>query len=215
LFALDAISASAAHAANAASASLYDFGADQQAGSLAPMGPNDGDEGEASDAPEYGYNPTVDAATFSLGFLAIAFSATKFRSVDLDAAVFARIGVILCFIPVAQAAVRILRDTLRECFKIPLDLELNKPKNRRPPLILGIAENILLPWLLYDSREAAITVIGAWIGIKALGNWSEWQTGEPKDDPHRGRRVMYIFLLCNASQIFFAFVAAGAMRCFK
>ena len=146
----------------------------------------------------------------------------RWIGVSFDCAAFARALVILAAIPVSQFFVRELREFLQGYFELRGDPELEKAKNQRPQRVLGIVESALFPWLLYELpvREGS-TVIGVWIGFKAWGNWKGWETYDSnarssdsrtwrkRSDPHRGRRRMYAFLLCNVAQVLGALAVAS------
>jgi hypothetical protein len=100
--------------------------------------------------------------------------------------VVARLGIVVAAIPVAQWSVRHLRSFLVSYFALPDDPELAEAKNQRPQQVLGVVENLVFPWLIFSPGNAGVTAVGAWVGFKAWGNWTGWQTQSNNTDTMQG-----------------------------
>jgi hypothetical protein len=96
----------------------------------------------------------------------------------------------------------------REWFEVESP-ELDEERNQLPQRALGVVENIAYPLLmLRPGGDAASAVIAAWLASKVIGNWKGWEES-PRWDPHRGRRLLYVFLLANAFQLAWGAVIFG------
>jgi hypothetical protein len=102
----------------------------------------------------------------------------------------------------------IVRD-LRSRFQIA-ESALEEPKNQIAQRVLGTVESIAYPCLMIGSGSAP-TIIAAWLTAKALGSWSGWQTSNG-EDPHRGRRRLYAYILANAFQVAWGGLIAALLR---
>jgi hypothetical protein len=133
---------------------------------------------------------------------------------DSGWAILARVGLVLGGAVIAQLLAPLIVGGLRTFFDAK-DSLLDLPKNKRPQRLLGVVENITYPWLLFAlDKEAAVTAIGVWLAAKVVGSWTGWESDD-KADPHKGRRVLYAFLLANAFQIACASAVATAMGLVK
>jgi hypothetical protein len=121
----------------------------------------------------------------------------------------ARAAFVILGVPFAQAVVRVMRDGLSKLFKVDVPAYA-LPQDRWPSEIVGTLENVLFPWLLLGVGYPGATAMGAWIVLKTLANWRGWKTDheDPATDPNRGRRVLYVFIVCNAWQVFYAVALA-------